>query len=69
VAPGRKRGTVVDLDLPAGNSPGTFSNLPRFPQTHGMPSMPERDDHKKISSRRAGLLDYVARALAMAERR
>jgi hypothetical protein len=29
--------------------------------------MPERDDHKKISSRRAGLL--VARALAMAERR
>jgi hypothetical protein len=31
--------------------------------------MPERDDHKKISSRRAGLLDYVARALAMAERR
>jgi hypothetical protein len=31
--------------------------------------MPERDDHKKISSRRAGLLDHVARALAMAERR
>jgi hypothetical protein len=27
--------------------------------------MPERDDHKKISSRRAGLLDHVARALAM----
>jgi hypothetical protein len=34
-----------------------------------MPSMPERDDHKKISSCRAGLLDHVARALAMAERR
>ena len=31
--------------------------------------MPERDDHKKISSRRADLLDLVARALAMAERR
>ena len=31
--------------------------------------MPERDDHKKISSRRADLLDYVARALAVAERR
>ena len=31
--------------------------------------MPERDDHKKVSSRRAGLLDHVARALAMAERR
>ena len=31
--------------------------------------MPERNDHNKISSRRADLLDYVARALAMAERR
>ena len=31
--------------------------------------MPERDDHKKISSRRADFLDYVARALAVAERR
>jgi hypothetical protein len=31
--------------------------------------MPERDDHKKISSRRADLLDRVASALAVAERR
>ena len=31
--------------------------------------MPERDDHKKISSRRADFLDYVTRALAVAERR
>jgi hypothetical protein len=31
--------------------------------------MPERDDHKKISSRRADWLDLVARALAMVERR
>jgi hypothetical protein len=31
--------------------------------------MPERDDHKKISSRRADLLDHVASALAVAERR
>ena len=31
--------------------------------------MPERNDHNKISSRRADLLDYVARALAVAERR
>ena len=31
--------------------------------------MRERDDHKKISSRRADLLDYVARALAVADRR
>ena len=31
--------------------------------------MPELDDHKKISSRPADLLDLVARALAMAERR
>ena len=31
--------------------------------------MPERDDHKKISSRRPDFLDYVARALAVAERR
>jgi hypothetical protein len=31
--------------------------------------MPERDDHKKISSRRAALLDYVAHALDVAERR
>ena len=31
--------------------------------------MPERDDHKKISSRRADFLDYVARAFAVAERR
>jgi hypothetical protein len=34
-----------------------------------MPSMPERDDQKKSSSRKAGLLDHVTRALAMAERR
>ena len=31
--------------------------------------MRERDDHKRISSRRADLLDYVARALDVAERR
>ena len=31
--------------------------------------MPERDDQKKSSSRKAGLLDHVTRALAMAERR
>ena len=31
--------------------------------------MPEHDDHKKISSRRADLLGHVARALAVAERR
>jgi hypothetical protein len=31
--------------------------------------MPERDDQKKSSSRKAGLLDHVTRALAVAERR
>lgn len=31
--------------------------------------MPERDDHQQISSRGADLLDLMARALAMAERR
>ena len=35
----------------------------------GMTPMRERDDHKRISSRRADLLDYVARALDVAERR
>jgi hypothetical protein len=69
VVPGRKRGTVVDLDLPVGIPPERFLTCRGFPQIHGMPSMPERDDHKKISSCRAGLLDHVARALAMAERR
>jgi hypothetical protein len=31
--------------------------------------MPERDERQQISSRRADLLDLMARALAMAERR
>ena len=31
--------------------------------------MRERDDHKRISSRRTDLLNYVARALDVAERR
>lgn len=69
MVPGRKRGTVVDLDLPVGVPSERFLTCQGFPQTHGMAPMPERDDHKKISSRRADLLDLVARALAMAERR
>jgi hypothetical protein len=61
--------SALRIRCPVGVPRERFQVAKVSPDLWVLAPMPKCDDHKKISPRRAGLLDHVARALAVAERR